>query len=132
MVLVDTNILVDVVEQDPQWWTWSVGQMRHLSLTHSLAINVIIYAELASTYSSSAVLDQKIATMNLVIEDIPRTAAFLAGKAYLLYRRQGGTRTGVLPDFFIGAHAAVLGCPLLTRDTRHYATYFPGVRLITP
>jgi hypothetical protein len=132
MVLVDTNVLVDVVEHDPQWWSWSIGQMRNLSLTHSLAINVIIYAELASTYSSSAILDQKIATMNLILENIPRTAAFLAGKAYLLYRRQSGTKSSVLSDFFIGAHAAVLGCPLLTRDTRRYSTYFPSVRLITP
>jgi predicted nucleic acid-binding protein len=106
--------------------------MRSLSLTHSLAINAIIYAELAATYSSSAVLDQKIATMNLVFEQIPRPAAFLAGKAYVLYRRQHGTKTNVLSDFFIGAHAAVLGCPLLTRDTRRYAAYFPTVRLIAP
>jgi predicted nucleic acid-binding protein len=132
MVLVDTNVLVDVAEHDPQWWSWSIGQMRSLSLTHSLAINTIIYAELASVYSSSALLDQKIATMNLVVKDIPRSAAFLAGKAYVLYRRQRGTKNNVLSDFFIGAHAAVLGCALLTRDTRHYATYFPGVRLITP
>ena len=132
MILVDTNVLVDVAEQDPQWWSWSIGQMRSLSLTHSLAINAIIYAELAATYSSSAVLDQKIATMNLVFEQIPRSAAFLAGKAYVIYRRQHGTKTNVLPDFFIGAHAAVLGCPLLTRDTRRYAAYFPTVRLIAP
>jgi predicted nucleic acid-binding protein len=132
MVLVDTNVLVDVVEKDPQWWSWSITQLRNLSLTHSLAINAVIYAELASTYSSSAILDQKIATMSLVFEDIPRQAAFLAGKAYVLYRRQGGTKSNVLPDFFIGAHAAVLGCPLLTRDKRHYAAHFPGVRLIAP
>jgi predicted nucleic acid-binding protein len=132
MVLVDTNVLVDVAEHDPQWWRWSIGQMRSLSLTHSLAINAIIYAELAATYSSSAVLDQKIATMNLVFEQIPRHAAFLAGKAFVLYRRQHGTKRNVLPDFFIGAHAAVLGCPLLTRDTRRYAAYFPTVRLIAP
>jgi predicted nucleic acid-binding protein len=132
MVLVDTNVLVDVVEHDPQWWIWSIGRMRGLSLTHSLAINAIIYAELAATYSSSAILDQKIATMRLVFEDIPRNAAFLAGKAFVLYRRQGGKKANVLSDFFIGAHAAVLGCPLLTRDTRRYATYFPSVRLISP
>jgi hypothetical protein len=132
MVLVDTNVLVDVAEHDPQWWSWSISQMRGLSLTHSLIINAIIYAELASVYSSSAILDQKIATMNLVFEHIPRHAAFLAGKAYVLYRRQHGTRSNVLPDFFIGAHAAVLGCPLLTRDTCRYAAYFPSVRLIAP
>jgi len=132
MVLVDTNVVVDVVEQDPQWWSWSIGQLRNLSMTHALAINVIIYAELASTYSSSAVLDQKIEKMQLVVEDIPRNAAFLAGKAYLQYRRKGGTKANVLADFFIGAHAAVLGCPLLTRDPRRFATYFPTVRLIAP
>jgi predicted nucleic acid-binding protein len=97
-----------------------------------LAINAVIYAELASTYSSSAILDEKIAIMNLVFEPIPRTAAFLAGKAYVLYRRQGGTKSNVLADFFIGAHAAVLGCPLLTRNTRRYSAYFPTVRLIAP
>jgi len=132
MVLVDTNVLVDVVENDPQWWSWSIGHMRNLSLSHSLAINAIIYAELASTYSSSAILDQKIATMNLIFEEIPRKAAFLAGKAFVLYRRQRGTKSNVLPDFFIGAHAAVLGCALLTRDTRRYSTYFPSVPLIAP
>jgi predicted nucleic acid-binding protein len=132
MVLVDTNVLVDVLERDPQWFDWSICQVRRLSMTHPLAINAVIYAELASTYSSSAILDEKIAIMNLVFEPIPRTASFLAGKAYVLYRRQGGTKSNVLADFFIGAHATVLGCPLLTRDTRRYSAYFPGVRLIAP
>jgi predicted nucleic acid-binding protein len=132
MVLVDSNVVVDVLERDPRWFAWSISQMRNLSIGHSLAINTIIYAELAATFTSSAVLDQKIATMNLAFEEIPRQAAFLAGKAYLLYRRQGGTKANVLPDFFIGAHAAVLGCPLLTRGTRRYATHFPTVRLIAP
>jgi hypothetical protein len=132
MILVDTNVVVDVLERDPQWFSWSVGQMRSLSMSQQLVINAMIYAELAATYTSSAVLDQKIATMNLLFEEIPRQAAFLAGKAYVLYRRRGGTKANVLPDFFIGAHAAVLGCPLLTRDTRRYATHFPGVRLIAP
>jgi predicted nucleic acid-binding protein len=132
MVLADTNVLVDVFERDPRWFDWSIGQLRNLSLTHPIAINAIIYAELASAYSSSALLDQRIATMNLVFVDLPRHAAFLAGKAYVLYRRQRGTKSNVLPDFFIGAHAAVLGCPLLTRDTHRYAEYFPSVRLIAP
>jgi predicted nucleic acid-binding protein len=132
MVLVDTNVLVDVLERDPQWFEWSIGQMRLLSMTHPLAINAVIYAELASTYTSSAILDEKIATMNLVFENIPRNAAFLAGKADVLYRRQHGTKSNVLPDFFIGAHAAVLGCPLLTRDRKRYEAYYPSVRLITP
>src|ERR1019366_330446 len=90
MVLVDTNVLVDVFERDPQWWSWSIGQMKSLSMTHPLVINAIIYAELAATYSSSAILDRKIEIMELVFKDIPRNAAYLAGKAYLLYRRKGG------------------------------------------
>jgi len=132
MILVDSNVVVDVLERDPRWFSWSVGQMRKLSMAQPLAINAIVYAELAATFTSSAILDQKIATMNLTFEEIPRQAAFLAGKAYLLYRRQGGTKANVLPDFFIGAHAAVLGRPLLTRDPRRYATHFPTVRLIAP
>src|SRR5580692_1196288 len=115
MVLVDTNVLVDVLERDPQWWKWSLGQMQSLAAAHQLAINAVIYAELAATHTSAAILDQKITTMNLTFEEIPRSAAFLAGKAFVLYRRRAGGKTGVLSDFFIGAHAAVLGCSILTR-----------------
>jgi predicted nucleic acid-binding protein len=132
MVLVDTNVLVDVLERDPQWWKWSLGQMQGLAVAHQLVINAVIYAELAATHTSSSDLDQKIATMNLMFEEIPRAAAFLAGKAFVLYRRRAGGKTGVLSDFFIGAHAAVLGCPILTRDQSKYATYFPTVPLIAP
>jgi len=132
MVIVDTNVLVDVLERDPQWWKWSIGQMQTLSASQKLTINAVIYAELAATHNSSSILDRKIATMGLNFEDIPRAAAFLAGKAFVLYRRRAGKKTGVLSDFFIGAHAAVLGCPILTRDTRKYATYFPTVQLIAP
>ena len=132
MVLVDTNVLVDVLERDPQWWKWSLGQMQSLAAAHQLVINAIIYAELAATHTSAAVLDQKITTMNLGFEEIPRAAAFLAGKAFVLYRRRSGKKTGVIADFFIGAHAAVLGCPILTRDTGKYSSYFPTVPLIAP
>lgn len=132
MILVDTNVLVDVLERDPQWWKWSIGQMQTLSGAHQLVINAVIYAELAATHTSAAGLDQKIATMNLGFEEIPRAAAFLAGKAFVLYRGRGGGKTGVLSDFFIGAHAAVLGCPILTRDTGKYSAYFPVVPLIAP
>jgi predicted nucleic acid-binding protein len=132
MVLVDSNVLVDVFERDPQWWKWSLGQLQALSTAHQLVINAVIYAELAATYTSAAILDQKIAIMSLGFEAIPRAAAFLAGKAFVLYRRRGGGKTGVLSDFFIGAHAAVLGCPILTRDTGKYSSYFPTVPLIAP
>lgn len=132
MVLVETNVLVDVLERDPQWWKWSIGQMQTLSAIHQLTINAVIYAELAATHTSAAILDQKIATMNLAFEEIPRAAAFLAGKAFVLYRRRGGGKSGVLSDFFIGAHAAVFGYSILTRDPSKYATYFPTVPLIAP
>jgi hypothetical protein len=132
MVLVDTDVLVDVLERDPQWWQWSIGQMRTWSATHRLAINAVIYAELAATHTSSAILDEKIAKMDLDFEPIPRSAAFLAGKAFVLYRRRGGPKGGVLADFLIGAHAEALGCRLLTRDPRKYESYFPGVMLIQP
>jgi hypothetical protein len=132
MVLVDTNVLVDVLERDPQWWKWSLAQLQTWSAAGELAINAVIYAELAATHTSPDLLDKKIATMNLTFENIPRTAAFLAGKAFVLYRRRGGPKTGVLADFLIGAHAAALGCRLLTRDPRKYATYFPTVGLISP
>jgi predicted nucleic acid-binding protein len=132
MILVDTNVLLDVLEPNSPWQAWSVGQMRNLAKVHTLAINPIIYAELAPSHSSSALLDTKIATMQLAYENIPRAAAFLAGKAFLLYRKKGGTKTSVLGDFFIGAHAQILSCPVLTRDSGRYTTYFPTVPLITP
>lgn len=132
MVLVDTNIIVDIWDHDPKWATWSVLQMTRLHLTQTLYINVIVYAELSRFYSSTAELDKNIAALKLGLDYIPREAAFLAGKAYLQYRKQGGTKTNVLADFFIGGHAEASQCPLLTRDASRYATYFPTVRLITP
>ena len=106
--------------------------MRRQSLLHELAINPIIYAEISVSFASSTALDEKLAHLGVIVVGIPRRAAFRAGKAYAQYRRQSGTKSDVLSDFFIGAHAAVLGCPLLTRDTRRYSTYFPSVRLIAP
>ena len=132
MLLVDTNVLVDVLEDDPQWSEWSVGQLRAQSKIHRLAINPIIYAELSLTFSTAEALDQAIEDLDLVMVDIPRPALFLAGKAFIRYRRQGGTRTNVLGDFFIGAHAAVSGLVVLTRDTRRYASYFPSVVMVSP
>ena len=132
MLLVDTNVLVDVLENDPEWADWSIGQLRAQSKIHQLAINPIIYAELSLTFSKVETLDQTIETMGLIVKELPRPALFRAGKAFVLYRRQGGQKTNVLADFFIGAHAAVLGCSLLTRDAQRYRHYFPGVKLITP
>jgi hypothetical protein len=132
MLLVDTNVLVDVLEDDPTWADWSIGQLRAQSKIHPLLINPIVYAELSLTFSRVEALDQTIESMGLVLKELPRPALFLAGKAFALYRRKGGKKSNVLADFFVGAHAAVLGCPLLTRDAPRYRSYFPSIELITP
>jgi hypothetical protein len=132
MILVDSNIIFDVWDRDPAWSAWSIQQLRSLSSHHGLAINMVIYAEVSTRFSTQARLDEQLADLGFIVLDIPREAAFLAGKAFVQYRLQGGTKRGVLPDFFIGAHAQALGCALLTRDTRNYASYFPTLRLITP
>lgn len=132
MLLVDTNVLVDVLENDPQWADWSIGQLRAQSKVHRLAINPVIYAELSLTFSTADALDRTLDDLDLTLLELPRAALFLAGKAFVRYRRQGGTKGNVLADFFIGAHAAVAGLPLLTRDTRRYAAYFPSISLLTP
>lgn len=132
MLLVDTNVLVDVLEDDPEWGDWSIGQLRAQSKIHRLAINLIIYSELSLTFSTVEALDRTIDDLGLAMVEIPRPALFLAGKAFVRYRRQGGRKQNVLADFFIGAHAAVSRYPLLTRDTRRYSSYFPTVQLIGP
>lgn len=132
MILVDANIILDIWDPDPVWSAWSTGQLRNQSLLHELAINPIVYSEISVSFPTPAALDKKLANLGITVLSIPLEAAFLAGKAFAHYRRLGGSKTNVLADFFIGAHATVLGCVLLTRDTRRYATYFPGVRLIAP
>ncbi len=132
MLLVDTNVLVDVLENDPEWADWSIGQLRAQSKIHQLAINPIIYSELSLAFSTVEGLDMTIDDLGLAMLEMPRSALFLAGKAFVRYRRQGGTKSNVLGDFFIGAHAAVSGHSILTRDTRRYTTYFSGVVLIAP
>lgn len=132
MLLVDTNVLIDVLEDEPEWADWSIAQLRAQAKVHSLIINPIIYAELSLTFSKVEALDDAIEHLELTVLELTRPALFLAGKAFTQYRRQGGKANSVLADFFIGAHSAVLGCPLLTRDTRRYQTYFPRVELITP
>ncbi len=131
-MLVDTNVLVDVLENDPEWAEWSSAQLRAQAQIHRLFINPVIYAELSLTFSTVEALDEVLVTLQIPVMEVPKPALFLAGKAFVKYRRQGGTKTSVLPDFFIGAHAAVAGLPLLTRDVRRYAGYFPTVPLISP
>lgn len=131
-MLVDTNVLVDVLENDPDWADWSVAQLRAQAQIHRLVINPVIYAELSLTFSTVEALDDALAGLQIPVIEIPRPALFLAGKAFVKYRRQGGTKTNVLADFFIGAHAAVAGLPVLTRDVRRVAGYFPTVAVIAP
>lgn len=131
-MLVDTNVLVDVLENDPDWADWSVAQLRAQAQIHRLVINPVIYAELSLTFSTVEGLDDALAGLQIPVIEIPRPALFLAGKAFVKYRRQGGTKTNVLADFFIGAHAAVAGLPVLTRDVRRVAGYFPTVAVIAP
>lgn len=132
MLLVDTNVLLDVFEDDPVWADWSVGQLRAQAQVHDLVINPVIYAELSLAFDSPAALDAATDGLGVVYEELPRAALFLAGRAFLTYRRAGGARTSVLPDFFVGAHAAVGGYGILTRDSRRYRSYFPRVPVVSP
>jgi predicted nucleic acid-binding protein len=132
MLLVDTNVLVDVLQNDPQWADWSIGQLRAQAQLHELAINPVIYAELSLSFSTLEALDRAVATMELAMREVPRPALFLAGRAYLQYRRRGGAKAQVLPDFYIGAHAAVEGWSFLTRDASRFRTYFPSLEVIAP
>lgn len=132
MLLVDTNVLIDVLQDDPQWADWSIRQLRAQSQLHELAINPIIYSELSLMYESIEALEQTLVAMRLSFLEMPRPALFVAAKAFIRYRREGGTKQNVLPDFFIGGHAAVAKCAVLTRDPARYRSYFPTVELLTP
>ncbi|MGH8865042.1 MAG: type II toxin-antitoxin system VapC family toxin [Burkholderiales bacterium] len=132
MILVDTNVLLDVVGDHPQWADWSQQQLEAAALRRRLVINSVIYAELSIGFRRIEEVEAVLKRAQIEVEEIPREALFLAGKAFQRYKARGGTRTGVLPDFFIGAHAAVLGIPLLTRDVRRYADYFPKLELLAP
>jgi hypothetical protein len=132
MVLIDTNVLLDVLENDTQWASWSQDQLDAAAATDALAINSIIYSGLSMAFAKIEELDTVIEEAALKIEEIPKEALFLAGKVFLAYRRSRGLKQNVLPDFFIGAHAAVMQWPLLTRDVGRYRTYFPTVQLIAP
>jgi predicted nucleic acid-binding protein len=132
MILVDTNVLLDVVEEDPRWAAWSQDRLDAAGATDTLAINPIIYSELSMAFARIEELEAVIGDAALTVEAIPREALFLAGKAFLRYRRSRGTKSSVLPDFYIGAHAAVMQWSILTRDVSRYQTYYPTVPLITP
>jgi len=132
LILVDTNVLLDLVTNDPIWAKWSQAQLDAAALRDELMINAVVYAELSIGFRRIEEVDAVLAMTGLRLDQIPTMALFLAGKAFQRYRQSGGTRTGVLPDFFIGAHAAVTQAPLMTRDAGRYRTYFPTVQLIAP
>ena len=132
MLLVDTNVLVDVLQNDPQCADWSIAQLRAQAKLHALVINPVIYAEVSLSFSTLEALDDVVLTMALELREIPRPALFLAARAQALYRRRGDSKGQVLPDFFIGAHAAVEGWPLLSRDASRVKTYFPTLDVIAP
>jgi len=132
VVLVDTNVLLDVLQDDPQWAEWSQSSLDKASLSDSLSINAVIYSELSIAFERIEDLESVLSEASLLVEPIPREALFLAGKAFVNYRRRKGTKQSVLPDFYIGAHAAVSGFSILTRDVSRYRTYFPTVELIAP
>lgn len=132
MILVDSNIWIDVIQEDPVWLDWSLAQLQQARASNRVVINPIIYAELAPTYDEPEQLDHFLKVAKATLKPLPRPAAYAAGRAFLQYRQKRGTKTGVLPDFFIGAHAQTEGWPILTRDVARYATYFPTVKLIAP
>jgi predicted nucleic acid-binding protein len=130
--LVDSNVLIDVLSVSPAWAEWSQGAVRQAGEAGPLVINEVIFAEVSARYSRVEVLDRELPPDDFQREHTPWPAAFLAGKAFVEYRRRGGLRSSPLPDFFIGAHAAVAGLRLLTRDPSRYRTYFPTVELVSP
>jgi predicted nucleic acid-binding protein len=132
VILIDANVLIDVGMDDPVWADWSQRQLDEAADTDTPAINDVIYAELSVRYPRMAELDAMLRQFQIELAPSPREALFLAGKAYQRYRALGGVRTGVLPDFFIGAHALVAGIPLITRDAARYRNYFPGIALVAP
>ena len=132
MTLVDSNVLLDIFTRDPKWWEWSLMRLEEATLRGALLINDVIYAETSVRFRRIEDFAATLEKAGVTFAPIPRTALFLAGKAFMQYRSSGGVRTGVLPDFFIGAHAMVESLPLLTRDARRYRNYFPKAVLIAP
>ena len=132
MTLVDSNVLLDVVTDGEAWADWSQAQLEKAALNGPLLINDVVYAEVSTRFTSVEAFDAVLSDIRVGVAPISRAALFLAGKAYLRYRASGGIRTGVLSDFFIGAHASVEQLPLLTRDARRYRTYFPAIAVVSP
>ncbi|MWV50951.1 PIN domain-containing protein [Rathayibacter sp. VKM Ac-2803] len=130
--LVDSNVLLDVLTDDPTWSDWSAAALEEALDRGPVVINPIVYSEVSVGFDRIEELEEALPPTHFLREALPWAAGFVAGKAFLSYRRRGGTKTAPLPDFFIGAHAAVSGHRLLTRDRGRYGTYFPGVTVVSP
>lgn len=130
--LVDTNVVFDFLSEDDEWFDWSSAMLEEAADSGSLVINQVIYAEVSVRYASIEKLNEDLSTDYFTRASLPWEASFLAGKTFVQYKARGGTKRSPLPDFFIGAHAAVSGMTLLTRDPRRYRTYFPKLRIIHP
>lgn len=130
--LIDTNVIIDAADPESSWYAWSAAQLQRAANDGEVFINPIIYAELAGYADSEQQMASILSDMLLERADLPWEAAFLAGRAFVSYRRNGGIRSAPMPDFYIGAHAQVSGLVLLTRDARRYRSYFPELRLIAP
>ena len=131
-VLVDSNVILDVFTQDPRWFDRSAAVLARMAGDHELIVNPIVYAEVSVGFERIEELEAALPGESFRREPLPWEAGFLAGKCFVRYRRAGGSRRAPLPDFYIGAHAAVRGIPLLTRDAARYRTYFPRLELILP
>ena len=129
--VVDSSVLLDIFTEDPRWLAWSQAHLTDAAQRGALVLNAVVLAEVAPRFSRIETLRASLPS-TAVIEEIPPAAAFLAGHAHAGYRREGGRRKAILPDFLIGAHAAVTGRPLLTRDPRRVASHIPGAKLIAP
>jgi predicted nucleic acid-binding protein len=131
-VLVDSNVLLDVLTEDANWLDWSAAALARAADQGSLAINPVIYAEVSLAFDRIEDLDAMLDRASFERRPLPWEAAFLAGQVFLKYKRRGGAKRSPLPDFYIGAHAALEQLTLLTRNARQYRTYFPKLRLIAP
>jgi predicted nucleic acid-binding protein len=130
--LVDSNVLLDVLTQDDEWLDWSAAALARAANDAALVINPIVYAEVAARFERIEDLEAALPQAYYERRPLPWEAAFLAGRCFVKYRRRGGARRSLMPDFYIGAHAAIEGLTLLTRDPRRYRTYFPALRLLAP
>lgn len=132
MILVDTNVFVDIIHQDPIWFDWSLRQLNAAKAKQVLLTNYVVYAELHTHNTAGPHIDALLNQLQVQVHDLTRPTVQLAAAAFRAYRQRRGTRTGVLPDFFIGAHAQAEGHKLLTRDAGRYKSYFPKIKLICP